>query len=94
MEPISKIFTECKLILLASRQANKLRKVVGARNSDFIGKPMDHEDGGLVSQKSLNHVRIQDSVIPKREMLLLVVSCFLVSESFVLAIVGQVIMFL
>ena len=53
MEPICNIFTESKLILLASRQANKLRRVVGARNSDFIGKPMDQEDGGLMSQKTI-----------------------------------------
>ena len=52
MEPIFTIVTESKLVLLASRQANTLRRVVGARNSDIIGKPMDQEDGRLVSQKT------------------------------------------
>ena len=62
MEPIFNIFTESKLILLASREATKLRRVVGARNCDFTGKPMDQENGGLVSQRT---------VFPKLEFSLL-----------------------
>ena len=52
MEPIFTIVTESKLVLRASRQANTLRRLVGARDSDIIGKPTDQEDGRLVSQKT------------------------------------------
>ena len=44
------LLTKPKLVLLASQQANKSRDCVGTRNSGFIRKPTDLENGGSVSQ--------------------------------------------
>ena len=46
--------TESKLLLLATRQANKLRdELLGQGIATLFRKPADWEDGGLVSQRTI-----------------------------------------
>ena len=46
--------TKSKSVLLTACQANKLRnKVLGQGTATLLGKPVDQEDGGLVSQRTI-----------------------------------------
>lgn len=52
--PINLFVTESKLLLLATRQANKLRdKVLGQGIRTLFAKPADREDSGLLSQRTV-----------------------------------------
>ena len=78
---------ELKIILLSVWYARKLRdKSLGQENQTLFKKSEDPEDGGLVSQRTiLTWVRIQASFILKGEWVWLMVTRFLMSESFIFA---------
>ena len=49
------VVTESELVLLAARQANKLRdQVLGQGIGTLLGKLADREDGGCVSQRTVS----------------------------------------
>ena len=82
--------------MLAIRQINKSRdKLLGQGMAILLRKSADQEDGALASQRTILP-ELEFRFISKREGIRLVISSFLVQESFVLTTfhVGLVTMFL